>query len=205
MAKDFVQMDLLEWVSSFQELADQYKDIGFEPCPARSFNEQMRHDIAARDGVSTKCKHLSIWNKHVCNNCRDCYDFSSEESIALRRHPDTGTDGVTRDRFECLNVPLPGKIKAMVEIRLSYGNSGSWYYGLHLNYAQAGMAFSPLPKFSDKYATRYSAFLSAAKDSLAWFIKNKVKPAELRIIQKMIIDTANYSGLVGVDPKALEG
>lgn len=183
MGKDFVQMDL----------------FGGTAAAERDFNEEMRQQIAARDGINPKCKHLSIWNKRICNNCHDCIDFSSEESIARRRHPETGTDGVTSDRFESFKVPLPGKIKAEVEIRLSWGDSGSWYFGLGLKYGDTGEFYAAVPKFSDKYATRYSAFWFAAKKALEWFEKMKVKPMELRIIRALIIDTANYSGLMGPD------
>lgn len=172
-----------------------------------STHESIQIQLADRDGVDRKCKHLSLWNKRICNNCGDCVDFSSEESIARRRHPDTGTDGVTSDRLECFKIAMPGKVKAKIEISLSCGDSGSWYFGRSVSYREGGSGYSAWPKFSDKYASRYSAFWFAATDILQWFKKQKVKQSELEIIRKMIIDTANYEGFnfKNEDLKALEG
>lgn len=180
-ARDFVQMDLLGWMDA--EPSETVTEL--------SFNEQARQDIADRDGVSRQCKHLSIWNKRECNNCFDCIDAGSEEAIARRRHPDTGTDGITRDRFEDFIIPLSGKVKAKIEINLACGDSGNWYYGCSLHYNQAGTAHAPLAKFSDKYATRYSAYWFAMKYVLEYFKKQKAKPEELKTIKKALLDTGN--------------
>jgi hypothetical protein len=56
-ARDFVQLDLFP----------------LDPEPAGlSFNDEMRLQIAKRDGLSPDCTHLSLWNKWVCNSCGAC-------------------------------------------------------------------------------------------------------------------------------------
>lgn len=183
MAKDFTQMDLSSWgtVTDPAETATERQE-------SSPWSEE-RADIAKRDDLDPNCKHMSIWSKHTCTLCGDCGDFSSERFIARRRHPDTGQDGVDHELMERFKIALPGKVKAKIEITLACGDSGSWYYGRSLDYKDTGSGYSALPKFSDKFVTRYAAYWAAMKDILAWFKQNKAKSEEMKTIRKMLIDT----------------
>lgn len=58
MAKDFVQMDLLEWSNSYQTLAEQYKNIDFAPCAERADIENDRRTGICPDWQA--CMHHEI-------------------------------------------------------------------------------------------------------------------------------------------------
>lgn len=58
MAKDFVQMDLFNWPNSFEQLAADYKDVVFEPCPQRKDIENARRSGICPDWQA--CMHRDI-------------------------------------------------------------------------------------------------------------------------------------------------
>ena len=131
----------------------------------------MKQQIAARDGVNEKCRHLSIWNKHVCNKCGDCGEI--EEF----------TDGITSDQLETIELPLPKKIKDTAKVSLACGNSGKWYCGwsAHSAAKQEGVGFAAFPKFSATHASKYEAFTAAAEAIQGWFT-TRTQPANLKAI-----------------------
>jgi hypothetical protein len=169
MAKDFVQMDLLDWGSE-PELTEE------------SFNDKQRRLIAERDGIIPGCKHLSIWNPTVCNNCMDCTYWNSEEMIAFRKHPDTGNDGVTHEKFERNFITLPKACGVKIEITISRGDSGKWYFGRSLSMSQEGSGYAAWPKFSEKFDTRYAAISAAVIDTIKWFHDRKLPKKTMNVV-----------------------
>ena len=114
-------------------------------------------------------------------------DPCSEESLALKRHPDTGMDGVTSDRIETIELPLPKNIRDTAGVSLSCGDSGKWYcgYGVWSVAKQEGEGFAAFPKFSNAYASKYEAFAAAAEAIEEWFATRTQSTSRKAIVQQL--------------------
>lgn len=163
MASDFVQMDLLAWagVHPEQQEPSQY------PFGDHSVDDP---DPVADIGIPAS----EQWPY-------------SEEALALKRHPDTGMDGITADRRETIYLPLPKNIRDRAHVSLSCGDSGKWYCGWSADSAakQEGTGFAACPKFSDAYASKYEAFTAAAEAIEEWFATRTQSTSRKAIVQAL--------------------
>lgn len=114
-------------------------------------------------------------------------DPCSEEALALKRHHDTGMDGVTSDRIETIELPLPKNIRDTAGVSLSCGDSGKWYcgYGVWSVAKQEGEGFAAFPKFSNAYASKYEAFIAAAEAIEEWFATRTQSTSRKAIVQQL--------------------
>lgn len=115
------------------------------------------------------------------------YAAYSDQALALKRHPDTGMDGVTADRLETIELHLPKNIKDTAHVSLSCGDSGKWYCGWSAQSAakHAGTGFAAYPKFSDAYASKYEAFAAAAEAIEEWFATRTQSTSRKAIVQQL--------------------